>query len=217
MSNKYKTPEGLPPIASGDRYGILTVICEEAQGPRYVRRFLCRCDCGTEKIVQMAHLRSNHTTSCGCARSEIISKSRTKHGLSRKPGVYKLWCSLLQRCLNKKNRNFSHYGGRGIFVCKRWLNFENFRTDMGPRPSPEHSVNRKENNGHYNKSNCEWATQREQCRNTRKTVLSDSIVAVIRSRKYAGEGIKKIANSLSLNRATVFDCVRPNESRRTWM
>lgn len=71
------------------------------------------------------------------------------------------------RCLNKANPGFRNYGGRGIKVCKRWDNFKNFYKDMGKRPSPKHSIDRINNDGHYEPSNCRWATQTQQARNKR--------------------------------------------------
>lgn len=78
---------------------------------------------------------------------------------------YSAWKNMRRRCANKMNKSFSRYGGRGISVCKRWNVFANFLIDMGPRPSPAHSIERKNNNGNYCKENCVWATAKEQSRN----------------------------------------------------
>lgn len=92
-----------------------------------------------------------------------------KHGLSRSP-EYTCWRGIRHRCLNPRARVFKHYGGRGITVCERWLTFENFYADVGPRPSPAHSIDRyPDNDGNYEPGNVRWATITEQNLNTRRT------------------------------------------------
>jgi hypothetical protein len=83
---------------------------------------------------------------------------------------YGIWESMLRRCLNPKHKAFKDYGGRGITVCDRWRDFSAFYADIGPRPSPRHSLERKDGNGNYEPTNCRWATKREQQRNTRRNV-----------------------------------------------
>jgi hypothetical protein len=88
----------------------------------------------------------------------------TKHGGSKLP-EYQIWSAMIQRCLNPNNKRYKDYGGRGIKVCDRWLEFENFYEDIGPRPTPEHVIDRINNDGPYEKSNCRWATPSESARN----------------------------------------------------
>lgn len=148
-------------VFTGQVYGLLTVvdnnpIVETDRNKHY--RYQCRCECGKEHIVLVTHLRSGRITSCGCKRG--IYKN---HLLT-----YNSWRSMKQRCLNPKHNQYHNYGGRGIKIAPRWLDFANFLADMGERPSKGHSIDRKNNNGNYNKTNCRWATWEQQAGNRRR-------------------------------------------------
>ena len=133
----------------------------------YVKRWRCRCDCGNEKIILQQSLTSGNTKSCGCLSKERL----TRHGGYYFP-EYQIWAGMKSRCYNPKNRSFKDYGGRGIKVCERWLNsFEKFYADMGNRPTPKHTLDRKNVNGDYKPSNCRWVTQSEQHNNKRNNNL----------------------------------------------
>jgi hypothetical protein len=93
-----------------------------------------------------------------------------KHGLSKDP-IYRVWRSMISRCTNPNQACWRNYGGRGILVCDRWNSFENFIEDMGPRPSPQHSIDRIDVNGDYEPNNCRWATKEEQSANRRDNKL----------------------------------------------
>ena len=88
----------------------------------------------------------------------------TKHGMYGVP-EYFVWTGMRQRCRNKNDPSYHHYGGRGILVCSRWDSFNAFISDMGFRPTPKHSIDRIDNNGDYNSDNCQWATVVQQRRN----------------------------------------------------
>jgi len=103
----------------------------------------------------------------------------TTHGQS-KTTEYRAWHTMKQRCLNSNNPKWYNYGGRGITVCKRWFMFENFIEDMGPKPSPQHSLDRIDNESGYRPDNCHWATRNEQCQNSR--AVYDSLAAKCRTR-----------------------------------
>lgn len=90
------------------------------------------------------------------------------HRMSRTP-EHRAWQNMKDRCLNDRSSKYADYGGRGIAVCARWMVFENFFADMGPRPSPAHSLERKDNEAGYTPGNCEWATKKAQARNRRNT------------------------------------------------
>jgi hypothetical protein len=143
--------------------------------------WLCRCDCGNEKIIRSASLISGLTKSCGCLQKEIarksIIKSFTTHGMSKSP-EYHSWTGMKRRCYYSKGKDYKDYGQRGIRVCDRWVNsFDNFLTDMGLRPSAKHSLNRIDNDGNYCLENCKWSTQAEQQQNRfRVTNISDEII-----------------------------------------
>ena len=145
------------------KFGRLTVISEAGKSKDGEIMWLCGCECGKQKTIRGSSLRNGKTKSCGCYRREISATHRMT-----KTDTYKTWLDMNARCHNKNNKSYNGYGGRGITVCERWNKFENFYTDMREKPKGM-SIERKNNNGNYEPFNCEWATRKEQARNTRDT------------------------------------------------
>lgn len=166
------------------------------------RKVVCLCDCGTESTVYQANLVSGRTLSCGCFRSEKVSKMNITHGESgnyyhdvKASAEYNVWRWMKERCFNPKAKRYSRYGGRGITVCDAWVkSFETFLCDMGRRPSHYHQIERNDNDGNYEPSNCRWATRSEQQQNT-----SRSKFVILNGRKVT---ISAAARSMGIHRAT---------------
>jgi hypothetical protein len=155
---------------TGNVYGKLTVI-SFVEIRSNSARWLCRCECGNEVDVRGAMLRYGSHQSCGCARQINGLYNTSEHST---------WTGMIQRCTNQTLPRYSDYGGRGITICERWRNsFLAFYEDMGPKPSPKHSIDRKNNDGNYScgrcaqcvangwDANCRWATPRQQTLNSR--------------------------------------------------
>jgi hypothetical protein len=129
--------------------------------------WVCLCDCGNTTHFTAAALRYGDMSSCGCYRTDKM----VTHGLSH-VAEHVVWEGMIQRCCNPKAKHFKYYGGRGISICARWRNdFGAFYADMGPRPDPSFTIDRINNDGHYEPGNCRWATKSEQASNCRPRKL----------------------------------------------
>ncbi len=143
---------------TGQRFGRLLVLARD-YSKRKSAYWECLCDCGNKISTASTCLKLGYTKSCGC----LLKEKNTKHNKSNSP-EYEIWKVMLNRCFNSNNQLYSHYGGSGITVCKRWWDFENFYNDMGNKLKGE-SIDRIENYGDYEPLNCRWASPQEQQRN----------------------------------------------------
>ena len=186
-------------VKEGERYGRLTIIREvEPAGSSHkrVRRFLCRCDCGNEIICRLPNLKSGTTKSCGCYRKFVSSNRRDCHHLQN-TRIYRIWCGMKRRCYNKHNEHFDRYGGRGIIVCDEWktdfMNFYDWAMSNGY--DDKLSIDRINNEGNYEPSNCRWANQKQQIVNSTATIkcsLGGNIVSLSDIADILGVSFKRI-------------------------
>ena len=195
-------------------FGRLTAISFQERSKSGGNRWLCRCSCGNNHIVLAGKLKSQEVRSCGCLRREVASKPKPHirtHGATG-TAIYKLYRAMLNRCRCPGAGNYKYYGARGVKVCERWqgLNgFLNFISDMGPRPSSRHSIERKNTGGHYIPTNCYWATAEEQAQNKRTT----------RRIVFAGEemSLRKAARLAGIKYSTALERCKRGWARERWL
>ena len=187
--NSIRLPAGVKDIA-GKPFNKLTAVSYAGTnlGSQTGAYWHFRCECGTEKVISAGAVRSGSIRSCGCTRNAANRMSSSSE--------YRVWHDMKRRCYDTKRRDYKYYGGRSIIVCERWRSsFVNFFSDMGPKPFPGATIERIDNDGNYEKSNCKWATQEEQKKNTRN----------VRKLTYNGEtmSIGDWARKLGINRCTL--------------
>lgn len=143
---------------TGKKFGRLTVI-KRTENQGKIVMWECVCDCGNIRTVQGCGLKSGNSKSCGCLQREIVTEANTTHGETvggKKTSEYSTWQDILDRCNNPNNPWYHNYGGRGIKVCDRWLDFNVFLEDMGRNPGEGYEIDRIDNDKGYSKNNCRW-------------------------------------------------------------
>lgn len=162
---------------TGKVYGQLTVIRRSDKLLRWkCIAWECLCTCGVLHVVNGRDLRRGATTSCGCTKGQKCAASNTKHGCATRglTAEYRCWSNIIDRCEQPTNKSYADYGARGIKVCERWrTSFADFLADItgtiGLKPSPQHSIDRIDNERGYELGNVQWATRTVQVRNRRST------------------------------------------------
>lgn len=152
---------------TGHVYGRLTVL-GRAERKKGRLAWYCQCSCGTASTVAADDLRSGHAKSCGCLALEV---RKTQGGRCSDP-LYQSWKSMVARCTNPKHVSYRYYGAKGIAVYAPWVvNFQEFKNHIGPRPTPKHSIDRKDNAIGYMPGNVRWVTDLEQAANRKRTAM----------------------------------------------
>jgi hypothetical protein len=194
-------------IAPGTVYGRWTVV-KQIDSTRY----LCHCVCGRDKVTLKYRLINGTSASCGCVWATHRQSFTSE---------YRIWCAIKQRCYNPNCTGYRNYGARGVTMCDRWTNsFEAFYSDIGPRPSKNHSIDRFPNNkGNYEPGNCRWATATEQLNNVsynRHVVFNGVSRTLAEWSRVSGISPDTIGRRLNAGLDPHSAIFNPSRSRKPW-
>jgi hypothetical protein len=161
---------------TGMVFGKLTVIKRDKNPPKKNNSWwICQCECGNIKSYPRPWLIKGSIKSCGCQQHKTHLRHRKTHLKE-----YEVWKQMKRRCYNQNYAQYKDYGGRNIKICESWLSsFDNFFEDMGPCPK-DHFIDRVNNDGDYEPSNCKWKNRTDQNRNRRSVRLTKDIADTIR-------------------------------------
>ena len=179
----------------GKKFGRLTVLSQYGN-KGYLKRYTCGCECGKTAVVLAENLNRGATKSCGCLKRDRLKT----HGMN-KSKIYKVWSSMKARCLNPKNKDFKHYGGRGIKIDNRWLTFEGFSDWLNSANYKQGlTIDRIDNNGPYSPDNCRFVTLKINQNNRRSCVF----------REYFGETLnyKQASEKYGISACSIYERIK---------
>lgn len=210
----------------GKRFGKLVVLYEsepikEGSDGRLRPAVLCKCDCGNEKVVRIMCLKRGSCVSCGCEAREKASKRLFKHGMTH-TRLFSIWKSMKDRCYKTSSISYKNYGGKGIIICDEWknefINFCNWATANGYQDGL--TIDRINNDGNYEPSNCRWATYKQQSRNRRNNhllTLNEETKTIVEWSEIVGIKAdtiwRRIRNGMSIEKALTMP-LQVNKSNR---
>lgn len=195
----------------GKIFGRLTITGVDKVVDNHTTYYTCQCSCGKTTSVSNIHLKDGDTTSCGCYFREVSSAVHITHGLSGHP-LYNVHKNMIDRCHKQTDQAYCNYGARGISVCREWIgslsSFIDWAENNGYQPGL--TIERINNDGNYEPSNCRWVTLAEQARNKRTNVIKDMDMA--KEIRYSNESNTDVADRLGIPRPVVLSI----RSNKTW-
>ena len=208
---------------AGKRFGQLIALNPIKKRRRRNVVWRCICDCGNECFIISIYLRKGLTRSCGCLQKELAAKKLTVHGMTD-TRIHYIWRGMIQRCENPNHRQYKYWGGRGISVSEEFHDFQTWYEHIGPRPGPEYSQDRIENNGNYERGNIRWTIQHEQRVNSRPISRGPFKQFWFRAwhknstAQFMSNSQTKFAKKWELNQACISDCLHGHQkAHRGWI